>query len=85
VNENVDWLAPKYGIWNPDSLPGFITSLEQRRIPYCVISDQLLADRTPTAEWRGSNKPVYCWYANKIDHRARVRLITYFQPISQSS
>ncbi len=65
VNENVDWPAPKYGIWNPDSLPGFIASLEQRGIPYCVISDQLLADRTPTTEWRGSNKPVYTYSSNQ--------------------
>jgi len=65
LNENVDWPAPKYGIWNPDSLPGFIASLEQRRIPYCVISDQLLADRTPTTEWRGANKPVYTYSNNQ--------------------
>jgi hypothetical protein len=65
VNENVDWPAPKYGIWNPDSLPGYIASLEQRRIPYCVISDQLLADRTPTTEWRGANKPVYTYSSNQ--------------------
>src|ERR1035437_6014376 len=64
VNENTEWPAPKYGIWNPDSLPGFIASLEQRHIPYCVISDQLLADRTPTTEWRGSNKPVYTYSSN---------------------
>lgn len=65
VNENTDWPAPKYGIWNPDSLPGFIASLEQRKIPYCVISDQLLAHRTPTTEWRGSNKPVYTYSSNQ--------------------
>jgi len=65
VNDNTDWPAPKYGIWNPDSLPGFIASLDQRRIPYCVISDQLLADRTPTTEWRGANKPVYTYSSNQ--------------------
>ncbi|MBI4291308.1 MAG: hypothetical protein HY661_07515 [Betaproteobacteria bacterium] len=65
VNENVEWPAPKYGIWNPDSLPALIVSLEERHIPYCVISDQLLADRTPTTEWRGSNKPVYTYSSNQ--------------------
>jgi len=70
VNDNTDWPAPKYGIWNPDSLPGFVASLEQRKIPYCVISDQLLADRAPTTEWRGSNKPVYTYSSN---HAASLR------------
>ena len=60
VNNNVIWPSPSYGIWNPDALPTFIASLEDRRIPYCVISDQLL-DRAPTTEWRGSNKPVYTY------------------------
>ena len=65
VNDNVEWPAPKYGIWNPDSLPAFIASIEDRRIPYCVISDQLLAERKPTTEWRGSNKPVYTYSSNQ--------------------
>jgi len=65
VNDNVVWPAPKYGIWNPDSLPAFIVSLEDRRIPYCVISDQLLPERQPTTEWRGSNKPVYTYSSNQ--------------------
>jgi len=60
VNDNTEWPEPKYGIWNPDALPGFIASMEERKIPYCVISDQLL-DRMPTTEWVGSNKPVYTY------------------------
>lgn len=64
VNENVDWPAPKYAVWNPKSLPAFVASLEERKILYCVISDQLL-DRKPTTEWRGSNKPVYTYSSNQ--------------------
>src|SRR5450759_4819564 len=77
VNENTDWPAPKYGIWNPDSLPGFISSLEERHIPYCVISDQLLADRMPTTEWRGSNKPVYTLSLIHISEPTRLGMISY--------
>jgi len=65
VNENTIWPAPKYGVWNPDSLPAFIVSLEERKLPYCVISDQLLEGRTPTTEWRGSNKPVYTYSSHR--------------------
>ena len=80
VNENVDWPAPAYGIWNPDSLPGFIASLEDRKIPYCVISDQVLQDRTPTTEWRGSNKPVYTYASNQAaSYRRRFRNETPFK------
>ena len=80
VHENVEWPAPAYGIWNPDSLPGFIISLEERRLPYCVISDQLLPERTPTTEWRGSNKPVYTYSNNRAaSFRRRVRAETPFK------
>jgi hypothetical protein len=80
LNENVDWPAPAYGIWNPDSLPGFIVSLEDRKLPYCVISDQLLADRAPTTEWRGSNKPVYTYSNNHAaSYRRRFRAETPFK------
>jgi hypothetical protein len=65
VNENVSWASPTYGVWNPDSLPALVVSLEERKIPYCVISDQLLDDRKPTTEWKGSNKPVYTYSSNQ--------------------
>jgi hypothetical protein len=70
VNENVTWPSPTYGVWNPDSLPALVVSLEERKIPYCVISDQLLEDRKPTTEWKGSNKPVYTYSSN---HAASLR------------
>jgi hypothetical protein len=65
VNENTTWPSPTYGVWNPDSLPALVVSLEERKIPYCVISDQLLDDRKPTTEWKGSNKPVYTYSSNQ--------------------
>jgi len=64
VNQNVTWPSPTYGVWNPQSLPALVSSLEDRKVPYCVISDQLLEDRKPTTEWRGSNKPVYTYASN---------------------
>lgn len=65
LNDNVTWPSPTYGVWNPESLPTFVTSLEERGLPYCVISDQLLDNRKPTTEWKGSNKPVYTYSSNQ--------------------
>lgn len=70
LNDNVTWPAPEYGMWNPADLPGFVDDLEEKQLPFCVISDQQLEGRAPTTEWRGSNKPVYTYSNN---HAASLR------------
>ncbi len=65
VNENVDWPAPKYGIWNPDSLPGFIASLEAAA--YSVLRDLGSVARRSHAD-------------NRMARREQARLHLFEQP-----
>jgi hypothetical protein len=61
VNENTEWEPPQYGMWDPKQLPTLLADLDERGIPYCVFSDQLIEGRQPQTEFRGSNKPVWTY------------------------
>ena len=59
INENTAWEAPAYGVWNPADIGDWMTSLEERGIPYCIFSDQAFPDRRRIAEYySNTNKPV---------------------------
>ena len=62
VDDNVDWPAPAYDLWNPDDLEGWITEVEGLGVRYCVIADKVLPGRAPATVYRNmTNKPVYTY------------------------
>ena len=65
VDDNVDWPAPAYDLWNPDDLEGWITEVEGLGVRYCVIADKVLPGRAPATVYRNmTNKPVYTYAGN---------------------
>ena len=65
VDENVDWPAPAYRVWDPDDLEGWIAEIEGLGVRYCVIADKVLPGRAPATVYRNmTNKPVYTYAGN---------------------
>lgn len=64
IEENIEWPAPSYELYDPKMLGGIIDSIDALGIPYCVLSDQIFANRKPVLEYvTGRKVPHYC-YAN---------------------
>ena len=65
VDDNVDWVAPDYDLWDPDGLEGWIAEIEGLGVRYCVIADKVLPGRAPATVYRNmTNKPVYTYAGN---------------------
>ncbi len=65
VDDNVDWAAPAYRVWDPDDLEGWIVELDGLGVRYCVIADKALPGHTPATVYRNmTNKPVYTYAGN---------------------
>ena len=65
VDDNVDWAAPAYRVWDPDDLEGWIAEVEGLGVRYCVIADKALPGRAPATVYRNmTNKPVYTYAGN---------------------
>ena len=65
VDDNVDWAAPAYRVWDPNDLEGWIAELEGLGVRYCVIADRVLPGHTPATVYRNmTNKPVYTYAGN---------------------
>lgn len=64
IEENIIWKAPDYDLYDPKSLGSIIDKIDESGIDYCVLSDQLFANRKPVLEYvTGRKVPHYC-YAN---------------------
>lgn len=62
LNENVDWPAPAYAVWNPDDLEAWIGELRSAKTPYCVVGDQVVDRFRPVAVYRPrTGRPVYTY------------------------
>ncbi|MBI1207233.1 MAG: hypothetical protein GC191_08085 [Azospirillum sp.] len=62
LEENSEWPAPAYEVWDPKQLGAWVSELAAARVPYCVVADHQLEGLTPVAVYRGTaNKPVYSY------------------------
>jgi len=62
VEENAEWPAPAYDVWDPGELEAWIAELERLGVRYCVIADRALPGLSPVTVYRSpSNKPVYAY------------------------
>ena len=74
VDDNVDWAAPAYRVWDPDDLEGWIAEIEGLGARYCVIADRVLPGHTPATVYRNmTNKPVYTYTGNAASSVRRHR------------
>ena len=64
IAENIEWAEPKYNLWNPDSFPELLTTLEGGGSDYVAVYKQDLPDRQLVAYHRMGMKPPFFVYAN---------------------
>lgn len=61
INENTEWKAPSYGIFDPKDLPAWLDELDALGARYCVCADHPIDGRKPVAIYRSAEgkHPVY--------------------------
>ncbi len=62
IEENIEWPAPSYDLYDPKTLGSIIDKIDDSGIPYCVLSDQTFENRKPVLEYvQGRKVPHYCF------------------------
>lgn len=62
VDDNTDWPAPDYGVWDPKNIEEWTLELDRAGVRYCVLSDQRFERLKPHTSYFGaSNKPVHTY------------------------
>jgi hypothetical protein len=65
LDDSIAWDAPSYDLYDPKQLDGILIGLEERGVPYCVVSDQLWEHRKPQMEFvAGRKKPHFGYWSS---------------------
>lgn len=62
LDKHLDWEKPSYRPFDPATLPALLDKLDAAGVPFFMASDQVLADRAPSAEVRISNSKTFFAY-----------------------
>lgn len=82
IHANVEWSEPAYDVFDPATLPGIVDGIAASGMPYCILTDQPIADRQPVLEYvPGRNKTLW-GYSDQGKPSYRVKAATHAEPFA---